>query len=277
MEKLSEEITYRTINGLVLVLPDEDYETFQIEGRETKIFTSLAAGTAGERACVSGTVLAVPETINYNGQKILDLKKKGLRPDLYEKEMDRLKKESVAFDVDVEIKKGDKVLFFYKNQIDCYRDGRSVPVTVEENGVFTTKFALLMKYDTLNAVELSPDILKPLNGFIFVQRLDLKSEVSSKSGLELVNFKMMGGLPKKRGFAIGRVIETGSECRGYIDFLDIKPCGYPIKSGDYVYLDERYTNNLQHANHQTHKTPRIIVKRKDIHGVVLDPSKLELA
>lgn len=264
---------YRTLNNLVLVLPDEDYETFQIAGRETGIFTSLAAGTAGERACVSGTVLAVPETLIYNGKRILDLKRKHLSPAAEQAEIDRLKKDSLVFDSPMELAVGDKVLFFYKNQIDCYRDGRSVPVDV----FGTTKFALLMCYDTLNCVELAPDKLKPLNGLIFVEKVELKSNVKSASGLELVNFKMMGGLPKKRPFGIGRVVEAGSMCYGYLDFPEIKPDDYPIKPGDYVFVDERYTHNLQHANHQTHKTPRIIVKRKDIHGVVLDPSKLELA
>ena len=264
---------YRTLNNLVLVLPDEDYETFQISGRETGIYTSLAAGTVGERACVTGTVLAVPETVIYNGKRILELKEKHLAPELEQVGIDKLKKGSLVFDVPIEVNNGDKVLFFYKNQIDCYRDGRSVPIDV--NGV--TRFALLMSYDTLNAVELSPDNLKPLNGFIFVEKVELKSNVLSESGLELVNFKMMGGLPKKRPFGIGRVVEAGSMCYGYLDFPEIKPDDYPVKAGDYVFIDERYTHNLQHANHQTHKTPRIIVKRKDIHGVVLDPSKLELA
>jgi hypothetical protein len=262
---------YRTLNGLVLVLPDKDYETYQIEGRETGIFTSFAAGTIGERVSVSGTVLSVPETFVYNGDKIIQLKKKNL-PEAEESAMvDKLKKESLLYDVPMEIKVKDKVLFFYKNQMDCYRDGRSVMMDVDGE----TRFALLMRYDTLNAVVVADDILKPLNGFCFVERVEMWSDKFSPSGLEIVHESMMG-LKKKKGFGLGRVIEIGCDCKGYLDFPTIKSDVQNLTPGDYVYYDERFTNNLQHQNHQTHKTARIIVKKKDIHGVVIDSSKLKL-
>lgn len=263
---------YRLLKNYVLVLPDDDYETFQLNGHETGIYTSLATDQVGQRVAVSGTVISVAEELTYLGKELLKHQLSGISSEDLTLVTDIIRNDSVLYDVPIETKAGDKVMFFYKNQIDCYREGRTVMMDV--NG--STKFAFLMKYDGLNAVILGEDKLKPLNGYLFVEKVELKSQKFTESGLELVEADFMG-MKKKKGFAIGRIVEVGSECRGYLEFPSVRPDGYNYSPGDYVYYDERFTHNLQHENHQTHKTARVILKRKDVHGIVIHPSKLEFA
>lgn len=262
MKKVSE---IKMMPNWVLVKVKEDYETYQIGGKDTKIYNPLSVGTAGQRMNITGTVLGVPNELRYSGNdlkawnKIISEGESTLRAE-------EIKRGSNGFDVPMELSAGDEVLYLYKNQIDSYQNGM-VMRDVDCGGS-----VMIMKYDTIRAIIKGEDELYPLQGRIFIEPLELKSE----SSLEIItNDKHMGmKINRKPGF--GRVVEAGAFCNGYLDFPD-SPADdrYPLKKGDIVYYDGRMANHLQFDLHQTFKTKRLMLSRKDVLGVIEDKSMFE--
>lgn len=251
----------------VLINPRDEYETYQINGRETGILNSIDDDTLGERSAVFGKIFGVPERLVFNGKLIEECKQKmyGGLPQV-QKDVDRLKQTSVLYHVPMEVAVGTNVLFSYKNQIDCYRDNR---VFCTEDGLEL----ILVKYDTLFAAEIDKDVLMPLNGFVFVERVELKSEVGSEY---ILQDREQMGMKKKKAYTCGRVLEIGTPCAGYLEFPNVVDNTKRINPGTYIFFDERHARNMQHELHQTHPTARLMVHRKDIHGFVENPSKLDI-
>jgi hypothetical protein len=253
----------------VVVKPLQDYETYQIGGRETNIYNSLHNESAGERVAVIGEVISVPNRLIFNGKLIERAKMQLGNTEFLGKRINQLKESSVRFDVPIEIAVGDKVLFSYKNQIDCYREGRVI-----RN--LDSLESIIIKYDTLYAVEKNEDLLDPLNGLIFVEPLKELKDIVTESGVYVLEEKIQE-TRKKINYSFGRIIEIGSPCKGYLDFPGFVDPSMELKSGDYIYFDERLAKNLQHEMHQTHATKRMMITRRAVHAKVIDPSKLELS
>lgn len=246
----------------VLVKFNEDHETYQIDGRDTGIRNGLSIDTGGQRMSVTGTVIKIPKQLVYEGPNIKARKAQGL-------EFHGIREHSMEFDVPMELKEGDEVMYFYKNQLDAYKKGMVIHT---DQGPM-----MMMRYDTIRCIvkSESEDQVYPLNGRIFFVPVKMKSEEQTSSGLTLLQQKHMG-LDIKRELSIGRVTEVGCLCSGYRDFHDAGADDpYPIKPGQYIFYDARMSNNLQFETHQTLKTKRAMIHRMSIYGIVVDPTKFE--
>lgn len=251
----------------VLVKPKQDYDTYQIDGRETGILSALSVDTVGQRVAIYGTIMKVPEKLVYNGSDLRAVQQSRYPEDYAQPMIDDLKRSSVQFDVPMEVQLGDNVMFYYKNQIDCYKEGR---VIHSDQGTL-----LMMKYDTLRAISYGEDRVYPLNASVFIRRITLAEEEITASGLIKLQQTHMG-MSKKKKIQIGMVTEAGCRCKGYIDFPGAGRDQLQLNYGDFVYYDGRMGTNLEFSTHQTLETPRIVIKQKDIWGILPDPSKLQI-
>ena len=259
--------TLRIPANYVLVKANEDYETYQIDGRDTGIRSALSLGTAGQRISVYGKVVKVPQRLVYSGADLAAIRSRFGDDEAGQAHIDRIKKESVLYDVPVEIKPGDDVMFIYKNQLDCYKEGR---VLYTEDGPM-----MLMKYDTLKCVVLGPDEIYPLNAAILVKKIKLEDDEVTAGGLIKIEQQHMGMALKKK-ISIGLVMEAGCLSNGYLEFPLAGRDKYVIKPGDYIYYDGRMGTNLEYETHQLLKTPRVMIRQKDVWGIIPDPSKLRI-
>lgn len=268
--------TLKLLPNYVLILPDEDYETYQLSGRETGIRSALSTGTAGQRISLYGTVIKVPEKLRYSGAELRSVRS-NYNPDHVQSIIDNIKKGSVNYDVDMELKLGDRVMYVYKNQIDAYKDAR---VLYTDKGT-----CMLMKYDTIKCKHIGDDEVYPLNGSVFIKPLTLAEEEKTKGGIIKIEKTHMG-MKVKAKLAIGVVSESGCICNGYLEFASAGADGSrekleqardmpELNPGTYVYYDARMCTNLEFENHQTLPTARKVIWRKDIYGIITDPTKFD--
>lgn len=253
----------------VLVKAQEDYENYQIDGRDTGIKSAITLGTAGQRASIFGEVLKVPEKVYFLGEELAALKHTiGEDTEHVMREQYELtRSHSLLYDVPMEVSEGDKIMFFYRNQIDAYQSGAVIDTEV---GV-----AILMKYDLLYAIVKGEDELYPLNGYLFLEKQTLKEELQTKAGIHLLEKEHMGMKFKKK-VTIGKIKEVGCTVAGYAEFINAPAddCR-KLEPGEYLYYDGRMSRNLQFNLHQTFATPRVVVHRKDVYGLIPNPQRFE--
>ena len=259
----------------VLVKFEKDHETYQMDGKDTGILNALSVGTAGQRMNVFGEVIAVPSELRYLGKHMERAHKiysDYTRSDGFnELEMQRtkLRDESVNYDVPMELKPGDKIVYFYKNQLDAFRYG-----AVLYDTDLGSDNVMFMRYDNIRATVIGEDELYPLNGAIFVEPLTLRTDELTDAGIILMEKKHMD-MKVKPKVAYGRVKEVGCHCKGYLEFPGISDVKMELQPGDIICYDGRMARQLQFDLHQTLKTKRHIVMRKDIYRIVDDPSKFD--
>lgn len=252
----------------VLVKIEDDYETYQVNGRDTGIMSAITMDTTGQRVSVFGTIINVCEKLRYLGDELKKAKAENNEGDYLTSVRDRVREKSCKFNVPIEVKPGDRVMYLYKNQFDAYKSGKVVRTDDEGTCMF-------MDYSNLRAIVISEDSLYPLNGYLFVKSKELKKESVSEGGILLLEKKHMG-MKFKRASAFAEVLEVGCFVDGYLEFLD-SPADdrHKISKDDILIYDGRMATNLEFVTHQTLKTARMLLHRKDIHAHVLDKSLFE--
>lgn len=267
--------TFRIPFNNVLVKPDEDYETYQLSGRETGIIvTNYMADEKGNKVsihtqniAISGTVYAVPEKLVYNAPKMRKLQESHTLPMNWsvQREVDRLREASVQFEVDIEIEKGDKVYFEYLAHELCSKDGRWVETS---EGMM-----LLMKYDLLIMADRNGGIY-PLNGNIIVENEkieapdtfgDIQGKVS-ENGLFIPQMYQLEH--KYRNRAIAKVLYAGSAVREYMDFRGKYDAECEV--GDRILYDPRFAKEIEYSTHRVFDRKLLRIQRKDIYGIFED-------
>jgi hypothetical protein len=265
----------RIPQNYVLVKPDEDHEKFQVNGRDTGIYAGTSKDSVGQRVAVTGTVVAVPLRLTYL-QKEIEKINKDFSGDERDSRVGIVKQESVRYKVPVEIHKNDKVIFFYKNQFDCYHNGR---VFYTDEGTM-----FLIKYDELFCVVHGVDNFYPLNGLIFLEPMELPKNIFEDTDLEQLPSGILKptftheGFKKKGKIAMGMVTHIGCLCEGYLDFLDQSDKNSEkLVPGEIVFYHPNYANNLQFDLHQTlSEKKRLRLHRKDLFAIVKQTDGLDV-
>lgn len=170
----------------VLVLPDKNHVA-GTHGMDMPDFVSPQHNFA-----VTGTVVSAPKRLNYFGRQIKAIKRKMVRDVWDERLLRDWMAGTVNFDVPVEIKAGDTVIFPYIHRLD------DKTFDEERHGEF-----LLLPYDTLTA-RVDGGELYPLNGNV------LGRKIVPEQGL----FK------GRRVFwdSVCEVVAEGCMVRGYCDW-----------------------------------------------------------
>lgn len=269
------------LSNYVLVLPDSQLETYQIKGKEMGLISpdfkyenGNRISTKEKNMSVFGTVYGVPTSLNFNLSKIekitqnntLFIKRQGQHVPVnisMHRQLSDLTKNSLLYDVNMELQKGDRVNFSYLAHKKCK----------DENMVVDTELGemYLIKYDLLYMVV--DEHHKPkrmLNGYVLVEPelIEVKQE-GAQEFIEhtggLVTLAPKQKLKKTRRTQKGTVIKAGSYCRGYLQHPDKRDYIQNLEIGQEIIYDPRMCQKLEYDIHQI-MFDRVLhlVQRKDI-------------
>lgn len=277
--------TFKILYNYVLVKPDEDFETYQIKGKELGLIApSFKYEGTGENqkrisvkernVAVTGTVYQVPKLLQFNLDQIKALKSRYTTHKVIggqlrmvnlpiQFEIDQLTKSSVQFNVPMEVVVGDKVNFSYMAHKQA----------LEQGLVIDTEFGemYLMKYDMLYmTVGENNEPKKMLNGWVLVEPDEI--EVLNENGkefvatsTEIVLLAPKSKLRKSKKNQLGTVKNAGTLCKGYLQQPDKSDGTNKIKNGDKLLYDPRMATKLEYETHQIYSDKiHHLVQRKDV-------------
>lgn len=273
----------------VLIKLDPDHDTYHSResGENTGLYVAPWGANQASHIGVTGTVAVVPDNLIFNGYEMAGLKKE-LRDGRYpsaekyneerQKKIANLKRESVSYDVPIEVRKGMRVYFEYTTRLDAIKEGRAL-YTESGNYLFIPYDLLIMyfmPYTNFDNVQISD--VRMLNGFVLIKILEYATE---KNSAGIVGFKteMDLFLPEsKRPDAkyvhkgngwYANVLAAGCEVKSYVDFPnaggDRKLTGIP---GQKILFDGRQKKRLEVEHHRVIFKKYIFhrIHRKDIMG-----------
>lgn len=279
-----------------LVLPDPQLETYQLKGNETGLISPDFKYEKGEKITVReknmsvfGTVYGVPTSLNFNMDEIERIKRSYTLQERVNgqiipvnisihRQIGELTRNSVLFDTEIEIKKGDRVNFSYQ----AHKKAK------DERMILDTELGemYLIKYDMLfMTVDEHYKPIKMLNGYILTEPEEL--EVKKEGAQEFIEHT--GGLvtlapkykiKKTRKTQVGKVIKAGRRNNAYLQFPDKRDCIESISEGQQILYDPRLCQKVEYESHQIMSDKILhLVHRKDISYVSdekFDLSKIEL-
>lgn len=259
----------------VLILPDPDFQTFQLYGEDTDFQVgNKDEETLASHYSVRGKVFAVPEKLNFNLQQIQN----NLIPATSTLSMDEIKFffrsqmvenmgykfGSVLFDVPMEVKVGDIVYFNYQEHYACYEQARYVDT-------FEYGEMMLMKYDELICChpEHDEDALTMLNGLLLAEVITTNTvygkNVYERAGIFLADMSEETERVKKKtsiaylthwGTSVNRFLENSTNTEGPHDF----------KGGELIVFNPKLAPPLMFTLHRSTFRGMDLVKirRRDI-------------
>lgn len=223
-------------------------ETFQLFANKVAIRPDSSIGFsdgfridtgANEQRHLSiyGTVTAVPTRLRYSGYRNRQLK--AMKSEYALNTSRNARSRSMAYDVDMELEVGDRVLFSYTAHLDA----------LEVDG------AMLVDYDQVIAKN-NNGSWRSVNGFVLVEMVQ-QSLIDFSSGFRVVREDR-----NKYGYGIVRVL--GSPVRHYADYN--RTDDIDIKVGDIVTFD-RHAPRIEMDEHNTltdSDSSLFLIQRKDI-------------
>jgi len=269
--------TIRIPSNRVLIKLDPDFDTYHstITGDNTGIHVAPWGINQASHVAVTGTVVKVPETLIYNGYMLNAMKQHPHRSVETQKEIARLRAESVSYDVPMELVAGLRVYFEYTTRLNAIKEGRAFEIGED-------KF-ILVPYDLL-IMAFKPDTdfsnvkvtdVYMLNGFLLIKPIEYAREKSA-DGITGVKTESDLFLPvpddakyvKKGNIWWANILAAGCGVNSYADFPgrggEQKVDG--SKPGQKIAYDSRQQKRLEVEHHRvifkTHIFYRI--QRKDI-------------
>jgi hypothetical protein len=254
------------VNGLyALIKPEQDFQTYQMNGEETDILVSNSNGMASQHFSVKGEVIAAPSQLTYNGDAIKKLRQHhGYHDKSVNEHIEFLKRTSVLYEVPVEIQRGQQVMFNYQQYFDANKNGRAFIVDGEAH--------YLIRYDELVCSmlpESKSEIYKMLNGLLLVE--PLKIPVETHGGISVYKHGSIervisgSGLLMFKQTAFGVIRKTGAICTGYREFPNLRDDTFPLTEGMIVAYDPRFGTNMEYDLHRTlTKNKSYRIHRKDL-------------
>jgi hypothetical protein len=257
----------RIPHNYVLVKPDEDFETYQMEGKETGILAPLVykdekqneISAKQQHISISGIVYQVPEKLVFNGYKIWELQDRHMprrdtnttREPSVQREIDSLRLDSVRFDTEVEVEVGDRVYFEYMAHMMADTYGRWVPTS---QGTM-----MMVKYDDLILAKRDNEVIM-LNGNVLVE--NEVQEADTEGFIKQLHVKDH----KTRSHAYAKVRYCGTRVKAYLELRGIRD-GNQI--AERIIYDPRYAKELEFGLHRIFDEKRLLrIQRKDIYGKV---------
>lgn len=294
----------RLLANYVLVKPDKKFETYQFGGRETGILTASSKldpsgkyiSTEQEHVAISGIVYGVPEKLVYNAKAIWNLQdnndyRKGtfVRTKWVQQDIDRLRNDSVQFDVPMEVKVGDRVYFEYMAHMFAEQQGLWVDTTEGK--------MMLIKYDLLIMTD---EIM--LNGFLLIENEKIKKEtvkvefggnlMANAESWEIEGEVLQSGIvlvgtreeKKYRSYAYATLQKSAHPCKSYLDFRGKDDWGVfiwrnggfvnadrDLVQGDTLIYDPRFAKEIEFGLHRVLSEKKLLrIQRKDIYAIMED-------
>lgn len=240
-----------------LILPDEDYKHFHIDGKESVLEIGRTAmvymdptdardhrmkesmDTHANHWAITGVVYQAPQRLRFYGGEMQSILKRPSLSDIDIEQVKRLADASVKYEVDMEVKNGDRVVF-----------DPQVHITVTENSEYIDTDLgrmYLVKYDRLRGV-IREDGVYPLNGVVLFRWVQDK-EITF-GGLTLaVQEKRIWDAEHKDGM-IGEVVSSGQPVKSMIvGWQSVYVTSAGIEPGDRILFRSLDANNFEMEGH----------------------------
>lgn len=258
----------------VLIKLDGDFETYHNteNGADTGLYVAPWGINAASHLAVTGTVVKLPERLIYNGYEVHKMKGDKEMTDVKQKQLADLRRESMTYDVPIEITPGLRVYFEYRTRLDAYKEGRWFE---NEDGNY-----ILVPYDLLvmafqprtdfNDVKVTD--VYPLNGFVLVKPLEYATETNADGikGVKTENDLFLPAQPEakyvKQGNAwYGTILAVGCGVKSYLDYpgrSDGEARDTPlVRPGNKIIFDGRLKKRLEVEHH------RVIFKKHTLYRI----------
>ncbi len=276
----------------VLVKVDPEFKYYHVGGKQTEIEVSSREIDHAHHVSISGVVIQVPQALVFNGPTIeereldfFEVLTKFMNSDEGEAlpvhpddmaEYADLKRESVAYDVHIEVKPGDRVFFTYSSHYRASDIGGTV--FTEDQGPL-----MLVKYDSLLFGQARHGNIKPINGFLIVEPLladpDLVNNLipltkNTPDGPVIVQVPGYKWLATRR-WSLGVVKHAARPVRRYLDFLPAGSDTDELKVGDVIIYNKLLSVAFESHYHQHLFNGNRVVRlhRKDVYGKFNKPVK----
>lgn len=266
----------------VLIKLDEDFNTYHSEatGKDTGISIAPWGVNQAKHVSVSGTVAKLPNRLIYHGEEINAMKQVKDRADYVQKEIARLRRESIAYNVPMEISLGVRVYFEYRTRLDAIKEGRVIE-NPDGKYIFVPYDLLIMAFraSVTNFDDVKVTDIYMLNGMVLVKPLEYATE---KTAGGIKGFKTENDLfipeskqpnakyVKKGNVWYGTVLAAGCGVKGYADFpgkggeFDLQSS--LIKPGIKIAYDGRHQKRIEVDVHRVIFKQHVFfrIHRKDI-------------
>lgn len=259
----------------VLIKPDLNFDTYQFSGRETNIHVAPWGINQASHISVTGTVYRCPQDLIYHGAVVKDMRRR-LEPDGEpNKDLPRLREQSMSYDVPIELREGDKVYYEYTTRLSAMKEGRIIDTT-EGEMMFVPYDILIMAFQRGINLQgtILPNMVRMLNGWMLIKPLEYARERSLQGvvGVKTEWDMFMPVTEENKYVQYGKVwyanvLVAGCLVRDYIDFDkafgDVDTMG---RTGQKIMYDSRQHKRLEVEHHRVifknHTLYRI--QRKDI-------------
>lgn len=255
MEKISLE-NFSIARNWVLIKPDPDFEFVELKtpGGIVEIQVGYTSETHGRHFGITGTVLAVPDELVFNKQRIEKYKKRIGSKRLISDEIRvaLLMSSSQEIDVDMELELNDKVWFSYLCQINAVTN--KYLIDIEGHGM-----CFLVKYEEIYCYERAGEV-QLINGWVWIQRIERTRKTESGIELQLADTNKY-----ENGHAC--IIKSGSPVREYMDGRQDYP--WRFNGGEQVVYASRMGHPIEYSMYRKLTEDEVLcVRRKHIYAVL---------
>ncbi|HQW95445.1 MAG TPA: hypothetical protein PLU58_06565 [Saprospiraceae bacterium] len=157
---------------------------------------------------------------------------------------------SHPYDVDIEVKKGDRVIFHFLTILQAKKEGKTF---VQDGELY-----VFMPYERM-FVGISGDKVTPLNGYVLVEPVE-----QTLPDTALIIPDTARGLSKTHGI----VKYAGAKCRGYAGHLKHMGEDPDVNVGDMVVFNQVEAIPLQYEHHSILERNLYRMQRKDILAIL---------
>lgn len=278
----------------VLVKMEPRYTTFQMKGKETNIIANEFIYDKDTQVRIDerlvspfGTVVKTPLNLVFNGREIKRLTDKyepirynGLTDEFGDRQkhivdysmlrrITDLKKASLNYDTEMEVKVGDRVHVNYLHYLNAEKDGLFID---SEEGQL-----VMIKYDLLKmVVDVDNTPIKPLNGYILIEPKQYEVDTVKENGSEFLQHSsglvLLNPEKKKtrrnRKNQLGIILLSGTPLKGYMENPNKVDRETYYEKGDKILYDPRLSTKLENDLHQVISEKDLYLIRRE--AIILD-------
>lgn len=281
----------------VLVKMEPRYQTYQMKGRETNILANEFIYDKDTQVRIDerlvspfGTVVKTPLNLVFNGREIKRLADK-YEPIRYNGFVDEygdrqkhivdygvvrriadLKKASLNYDTDMEVRVGDRVHVNYLHYLNAEKEGLFID---SQEGQL-----VMIKYDLLKmVVDADNTPIRALNGYILIEPKQYEVDTVKENGAEFIQHEsglvLLNPEKKKtrrnRKNQLGTVLLAGSPLKGYMDNPDKVDRETYYQKGAKILYDPRLATKLENDLHQVISEKDLYLIRRE--AIILDENE----
>jgi len=246
----------RALNNNVVVKYDADHEKIGSIYTPNNDFKYSSGKSRDAHIAITGTVLAVPESLNYYGKEIHELWRKGNRNRSMNENIDlsHMQHHTTEYDVPMELKVGDRVWFsFLAKSQNLFSQFSAVNDTLDSVCEDVTGTDLSREYANYGILKYHDIIIAkrgetfiPLNGCLIVE--PVLKDTLSQTGIVL-HFSRKEELSKSKVIMCGALVkgyrgvpheyDSDEIKEGHIIYHDITT-GFPLESELFAELPKNW-------------------------------------